>query len=193
VLSVHETKRAGETTAYLGEVAVSTTVVGFRRRAHFTNEVLGEERLSLPTQTYNTIALWFDIPSETLARIQAERGDLAGGLHAVEHAAIGVLPLFALCDRNDIGGISTPLHPDTGRPQVFIHDGHPGGVGIAEHGYAVIEDLWKATLDVVSECPCRSGCPSCIHSPKCGNNNQPLDKQVAVQMLQDILAAPSGE
>ncbi len=105
----------------------------------------------------------------------------------MEHAAIGVLPLFALCDRNDIGGISTPLHPDTGRPQVFIHDGYPGGVGIAEHGYEVIEDLWRATLDVVSECRCNDGCPSCIQSPKCGNNNEPLDKDVARLVLEAIL------
>ena len=190
VISVYKSRRAGSTTAYLGEVTVSTTVVGFVRRAHFTNEVLGQEHVSLPTRSYNTTALWFDIPQETLERIAAERLDLAGGLHAAEHAAIGVLPLFALCDRNDIGGISTPLHPDTGKPQVFIHDGHPGGVGIAEHGYEVIERLWRATLDVVSECPCTSGCPGCIHSPKCGNNNRPLDKDVAAMLLRDILEAP---
>ena len=149
--------------------------------------MLGEEQVSLPPQSYDTVALWFDIPRTTVARIRAERLDLAGGLHAMEHAAIGVLPLFAMFDRNDIGGISTPLHPDTGGPQVFIYDGHLGGVGISEHGYEVIEELWRATLDVVSECPCRSGCLSCIHSPKCGNNNQPLDKQVACELLRDIL------
>ena len=192
VLNVYKKKRAGGTTAYLGEVTVSTTVVGFRRRAHMTSEVLGEEYVSLPSQSYNTTALWFDIPEDTLARIHSERLDLAGGLHAAEHAAIGILPLFALCDRNDIGGISTPIHPDTGKPQVFIHDGHPGGVGITEHGYEVLEELWRATLDAVSECPCRSGCPSCIHSPKCGNNNQPLDKGVAMLILRDILAVPQA-
>ena len=188
VLEVFESKRAGTTTAYLGEVSVSTSVVGFRRKARLTNEVLGAEHLDLPTQSYNTVALWFDIPQDTLAHIYAEQLDLAGGLHAAEHAAIGLLPLFALCDRNDIGGLSTPLHPDTGKPQVFIHDGHPGGVGIAEHGYEVIEELWRATLEVVSECPCESGCPGCIQSPKCGNNNQPLDKRVAVLILEQVLS-----
>ena len=190
ILNVYKEKQVGRTAAYLGEIAVSTTVVGFRRRAHLTGEVLGEEHLSLPTQTYNTVGLWFDIPSDTLSRVHAQRRDLAGGLHAMEHAAIGVLPLFALCDRNDIGGISTPLHPDTGKPQVIIHDGHAGGVGIAEHGYDVIDDLWKATLDVVSGCPCRSGCPSCIQSPKCGNNNHPLDKAAATLLLQEVLYGP---
>ena len=187
VLNVYKSKAAGRTTAYLGQVSVTTTVVGFVRRANFTSEELGEEYVDLPARSYNTVSLWFDIPGDTLARIAEEKLDLAGGLHAVEHAAIGVLPLFALCDRNDIGGISTPLHPDTGRPQVFIHDGHPGGVGITEHGYGVIEQLWRATLDVVSRCPCRSGCPSCIHSPKCGNNNQPLDKALALIMLRSVL------
>jgi DEAD/DEAH box helicase domain-containing protein len=187
VLNVFKEKAAGTVKAYLGEVSVFTQVVGFRRIAHYSGEVLGEEYVGLPVRSYNTVSLWFDIPPETVARLRFERRDLAGGLHAMEHAAIGVLPLFALCDRNDIGGISTPLHPDTGRPQVFIHDGHPGGVGIAEHGYEVIEDLWRATLDVVSQCPCGSGCPGCIHSPKCGNNNQPLDKQVARELLLETI------
>ena len=192
VLNVYKQKLAGDTTVYLGEVNVSTSVVGFKRKAHFTEEVLGEEYVSLPPQSFDTTALWFDVPTAALDYIDRERLDLAGGLHAVEHAAIGVLPLYALCDRNDIGGISTPLHPDTGRPQVFIHDGHPGGVGIAEHGYEVILELWKATLDVVSECPCEAGCPSCIQSPKCGNNNQPLDKEVARLVLREILRPADG-
>ena len=193
VLRVFKHRSAGRTTAYLGEVNVSTSVVGFRRKAHMSEEVLGEEYVSLPTQSYDTIAFWFDVPEDALEYIRDERLDLAGGLHATEHAAIGVLPLFALCDRNDIGGISTPLHPDTGRPQVFIHDGHPGGVGIAEHGYDIIEELWRATLDVISECGCESGCPGCIQSPKCGNNNQPLDKEVAKLVLRGILERPGSQ
>ena len=191
VLNIYRIKPVGRSTVYLGEVSVSTTVMGFRRRSRSTHEVLGEEMVSLPTQSYDTVALWLDIPPDTLAAIRAERQDLAGGLHAMEHAAIGLLPLFALCDRNDIGGISTPMHPDTGRPQVFIHDGHPGGVGITEHGYDVIETLCEATIAAISECPCESGCPSCIHSPKCGNNNQPLDKAIALWLLRDILYEPS--
>lgn len=187
VLKVHKEKRAGRTKAYLGEVNVSTEVVGFKRKAHITEEILGEEYISLPVQSFDTISVWFDVPPDTLDYINKEKLDLMGGLHAVEHAAIGVLPLFAMCDRNDIGGISTPIHPDTGKPQVFIHDGHPGGVGISEHGYEIIEDLWRATLDVIIECPCEEGCPGCIQSPKCGNNNQPLDKSVARLLLEEIL------
>ena len=122
-----------------------------------------------------------------MARINDEQLDLAGGLHATEHAAIGILPLFALCDRNDIGGVSTVFHADTGKAQIFIHDGHPGGVGIAEKGFELIEQLWQVTLDTVIECPCEEGCPSCIQSPKCGNNNQPLDKKAAQILLEGLL------
>jgi len=105
----------------------------------------------------------------------------------VEHAAIGILPLFAMCDRLDIGGLSTPSHPDTGQAQIFIYDAFPGGVGIAEKGFELLIELWKATLETISECPCESGCPSCIQSPKCGNNNEPLDKEAAVLILHGLL------
>lgn len=190
VLGVIKQKPVGRTTVYFGEVNVSTSVVGYRRRSHLSGEVVGEEEVSLPPKSYDTMAIWFDVPKDTLDFILDKRLDLAGGLHAVEHASIAVLPLFALCDRNDIGGISTPLHPDTGRPQVFIHDGHAGGVGITEHGYEIVRQLWSATLEAVSTCPCESGCPSCIQSPKCGNNNQPLDKEIATMLLKEMLADP---
>jgi len=123
-----------------------------------------------------------------MARLEEEGLDLAGGLHAVEHAAIGILPLFALCDRNDIGGVSTLLHPDTGRAQIFIYDAHPGGIGIAEKGFDLTRELWQTTLRVIKECPCHEGCPSCIQSPKCGNNNKPLDKRAALVLLDGLIA-----
>ncbi|MFQ5860160.1 MAG: DEAD/DEAH box helicase [Dehalococcoidia bacterium] len=186
-------KLAGGVGVYLGEVEVSNLVVGYKKRAPLTEEVLDEEPLDLPPTRFPTVALWFDIPQELMSRALAERWDLAGGLHAAEHAAIGVLPLFTLCDRNDIGGVSTPLHPDTGRPQVFIYDGHPGGIGITERGYQLIEELWAATGRVVRECPCTDGCPSCIQSPKCGNNNQPLDKRVCLTLLETLLAGVPQE
>jgi len=172
---------------YLGEVDVTTTVLGFKKKEQFTEEVIGEETLDLPPQTFNTVALWFDLPVDIVARLEQSGLHFAGGLHAVEHAAIGILPLFALCDRNDIGGVSTPLHPDTGRAQVFIYDACPGGTGIAEKGFDIIRELWRATLKVIAECPCQEGCPSCIQSPKCGNNNKPLDKQAAILILQGLL------
>lgn len=188
VRSILRSRIIGEVEISLGEVEVTTQVLGFKKKKPGTEEVIGEEVLYLPIQRFDTVAFWFDTPKWLLDRTRRSRQDLAGGLHAAEHAAIGVLPLFALCDRNDIGGVSTPLHPDTGKPQVFIYDGHPGGIGIAEMGYSAIEELWGTTLKAVDECPCMRGCPSCIQSPKCGNNNHPLDKQFAVDILGALCA-----
>ncbi len=179
-------KSSGGTRVYLGEVEVTTRVVGFKKKMQFTEEVIGEEPLDLPAQCFDTVALWFDIPAEAEEGI-AEKGlDLAGGLHAAEHATIAMLPLFALCDRNDIGGVSAPLHPDTGGAQVFIYDAHPGGIGLAEKGFELVEELWQTTLRAIAECPCEGGCPSCIQSPKCGNNNEPLDKEAARIILESL-------
>jgi len=172
---------------YLGKVEVTTTVIGFRKKAQFTGEVIGQEPLNLPPHHFPTVALWFDLPPETIARLVEAQLDFAGGLHAAEHAAIGILPLFALCDRNDIGGVSTPFHPDTGKTQIFIYDAYPGGVGIAERGFDLVEELWQATLKTITECPCQEGCPCCIQSPKCGNNNKPLDKKAAQMLLEGLL------
>jgi len=180
-------KSCGQAKVYLGEVEVTTTVVGFRKKAQFTEEVIGEESLNLPPQHFPTVALWFDLPPKAIARVPEAGLDFAGGLHAAEHAAIAILPLFALCDRNDIGGVSTPLHPDTGRAQIFIYDAYPGGIGIAEKGFDLIGKLWQTTLKIISECPCQDGCPSCVQSPKCGNNNKPLDKKAAQLLLEGLL------
>jgi DEAD/DEAH box helicase domain-containing protein len=186
IMKVLHSKEVGRVNVFLGEVEVTNHIIGYKRKAQLTDEVLGEEVPDLPPQQFPTIALWFDLPQGTIDRIGKEQLDFAGGLHAVEHAAIGILPLFAICDRNDIGGISTPLHPDTGKPQIFIYDGHPGGVGIAEKGYELINELWQATLSAIRECPCQEGCPSCIQSPKCGNNNKPLDKKAAQWLLESL-------
>jgi DEAD/DEAH box helicase domain-containing protein len=176
---------------HVGEVEVSRQVIGYRKRGFYSansgEDDLGDELLDLPARVFRTVAFWFDLPAPTFAKALRDREDLAGGLHALEHAAIGVLPLFALCDRNDVGGVSTPLHPDTGEPQVFIYDGHPGGVGIAEHGYEVVDELLRTTLAAIEECPCAEGCPGCVQSPKCGNNNHPLDKGQAAAYLRDLL------
>lgn len=187
VLKVNRDKSYVQTRVFLGDVEVTTTVAGFKKKAQFTEEVIGEESLDLPPQSFPTVALWFDLPPEATARIVDEQLDFAGGLHAVEHAAIGILPLFALCDRSDIGGVSMALHPDTGKPQVFVYDSYPGGIGIAEKGFDMIAELWQATLRAIVECPCQDGCPSCIQSPKCGNNNKPLDKQAALILLAGLL------
>ncbi len=177
---------------HFGEVDVTTAVLGFKRKRQITEEVIGQESLDLPPQSFPTRALWFDLPRRGVHRIAQQGLDLQGGLHACEHAAIAILPLFALCDRNDIGGVSTVLHQDTGRAQIFIYDAYPGGIGIAEKGFEMIAQLWEATLRVIEACPCTDGCPSCVQSPKCGNNNEPLDKGAAILLLQELVASDAG-
>lgn len=182
-----EHREVGNVLLYFGLVRVTQQVIGFQRRQQFTEALLSEETLDLPPSSFETQALWFEVSPDTQRMVMGQGLDFAGGLHGVEHACIGILPLFALCDRNDIAGLSSPAHPDTGLPQVFIYDGYPGGVGIARKGYELIEELWQRTLEVVRECPCEAGCPSCIHSPKCGNNNEPLDKQATILILERLL------
>jgi len=188
IKGVRKTRREGRVEVYLGEVEVTRWVIGFKKKRQYTEETIGEEALDLPPCVFPTVGLWFDLPPGAVERLEARGLDLAGGLHGLEHAAIALLPLFALCDRNDIGGLSTTAHRDTGMPQVFIYDAYPGGIGIAEKGFEMIKELWEATLKAVSECPCEGGCPGCIQSPKCGNNNQPLDKQAAVWLLRELTA-----
>jgi len=188
VVRVAEEKDCRGTNVYLGDVDVTTIVVGFKKKRQFTEEVIGEEPLNLPPVNFPTKAFWFDLPQRAISRIADAGLDFHGGLHACEHAAIGILPLFALCDRNDIGGVSTPFHPDTGKAQIFIYDAYPGGIGIAEKGFEIVEELWQAALKLIRECPCQDGCPSCIQSPKCGNNNQPLDKKAAIMLLEELVS-----
>jgi DEAD/DEAH box helicase domain-containing protein len=187
IVKVAKSKYYGKVQVYLGDVEVTTTVPAFKKKAQFSDKVIGEEPLHLPPKRFTTIALWFDLIPGIIDQLVSAQLDLAGGLHATEHAAIAILPLFALCDRNDIGGVSTPLHPDTGKAQVFIYDAYPGGVGITEKGFDIIAELWQATLRIITECPCHDGCPSCIQSPKCGNNNKPLDKEAARILLKGLL------
>jgi len=187
IKTIHK-KKYGRVNVCLGQVEVTTTISGFKKKAQFTEEVIGEMPLDLPPQQFPTIALWFDLPQEVISSLAKADLDLAGGLHAAEHATIAMLPLFAMCDRNDIGGVSTSFHPDTGKAQIFIYDGYPGGIGIAEKGYELVRQLWQTTLGTIAECPCREGCPGCIQSPKCGNNNEPLDKKAARMIFESLLS-----
>ncbi|NLG86713.1 MAG: DEAD/DEAH box helicase [Firmicutes bacterium] len=171
----------------IGQLKVRTKVTGYIKKHEITGQVLGGENLFLPEEVLETMGMWFSPSPELVARVQQAELDLMGGLHAVEHAAIAMLPLFAMCDRNDVGGLSTTLHTQTGRPTVFIHDAYQGGVGFAEKGFEQAEELLAATLEAVATCPCDNGCPNCIHSPKCSNFNRPLDKEAAIMLLYGLL------
>ena len=178
----------GQVRVSFGEVTVTSQVVAYQRRAP-DGTVLETVPLDLPEQTLRTRGVWYDIDQEVLSAAGVSPVRTPGALHAAEHAAIGLLPLFAICDRWDIGGMSTALHPHTGCPTVFVHDGHPGGAGFAERGHAVLEAWLAATRSAVLDCECSTGCPSCVQSPKCGNGNVPLDKAGAVIALEVVLAA----
>ena len=169
---------------HYGEVQVSTEVYAYRRRRMITHEILETLGLDLPTQVLHTRAAWYTFPPQRLASLGLDEYSLAGGLHALEHAAIAILPLFAMCDRWDIGGMSTSGHPDTGRATVFIYDAYPGGVGISARAFELAGAHLQATREMVRGCRCKEGCPSCIHSPKCGSGNEPLNKQAALALLE---------
>ncbi len=192
VLRSIEEDEIGDVPAFFGDVRVTRQVVGFQRKLASTQEVIDEVPLALPEQTLTTRALWWLLPKPLLARARISAEMLPGTAHAAEHAAIGLLPLVATCDRWDIGGLSTPLHPDTGAATIFIYDGYPGGAGIAERGHRSERRLLEATFEAVRNCPCVRGCPSCIQSPKCGNGNEPLDKQGAVALLASMLGRTWG-
>ena len=178
----------GQSRLVLGDVDVTGQVVSFQRRRLVTGEVLGEEPLDLPARTLRTRAVWWTFSPEQVVAAGVSPADLPGALHAAEHASIGLLPLFATCDRWDIGGVSTALHPDTGPPTVFVHDGHQGGAGFAERGWARAAEWLEATRSAIASCECTDGCPSCVQSPKCGNGNDPLDKAGAVAVLDVLLS-----
>jgi len=172
----------------LGEVEVTDRVIGYRKIQSHSNDIMSAHNLEMPPVTLQTMAVWLKLPDRLQEMIGEHKLDFAGGIHAVEHAMISMYPLHLLVDRSDVGGVSTPSHPDLGgKSGVFIYDGHRGGVGYAEKGYDLVEQVLDGTLKAIESCPCESGCPSCIQSPKCGNNNEPLDKHAAIMLLHELL------
>ncbi|MER2093349.1 MAG: Zn-binding domain-containing protein, partial [Saccharopolyspora rectivirgula] len=198
--TVRQEQVAPGVSAALGEVEVTSQVTGYLRKLP-SGEVLDQVALELPAQKLVTRAVWYTLADELLTGSGFEGDSRApggagldparvpGALHAAEHAAIGLLPLFATCDRWDIGGVSTALHEDTGEATVFVHDGHPGGAGFADRGFAALFPWLAATREAIVSCECPAGCPSCVQSPKCGNGNEPLDKAGAVAVLDVVSAA----
>jgi DEAD/DEAH box helicase domain-containing protein len=177
--------------ASLGRLRVTETITGFQKRLVKGQKLIGREDLDLPPQIFETEGLWFEIPAELQDEIEREQIHFMGGIHAVEHACIAILPLLVLCDRNDLGGISQPFHPQLNRAAVFIYDGHPGGVGLCRQAFERIKELLVTAQRIIGSCPCEVGCPSCVHSPKCGSGNRPIDKAAALRVLAGLLT-PGG-
>jgi DEAD/DEAH box helicase domain-containing protein len=171
---------------HFGEIEVTEQVVGYERKTVSSQERIELVPLDLEPSTFATEAIWYLPEPEQLAGLE-QMPRLLGTLHAAEHAMIAILPLWAMCDRWDIGGLSTNIHPETGRPTVFIYDGHPGGVGITERGYDQFEGWVGDTMEMIAGCPCTAGCPSCVQSPKCGNLNDMLDKAGALAFLRRLV------
>jgi DEAD/DEAH box helicase domain-containing protein len=178
---------AGDVELAFATVEVSSQVTSYLRTRPMTGEVLGEVPLDLPIRQLTTRAVLYAVTDELLSRASLDDDVVPGAAHAAEHAAIGLLPLLATCDRWDLGGVSTARHADTGRATVFVYDGHPGGAGFAEQGFVRAGQWLRATRDAVVACGCVAGCPSCVQSPKCGNGNAPLDKAGGVRLLDAVL------
>jgi DEAD/DEAH box helicase domain-containing protein len=166
---------------------VTETIVSYEKRRNSGQELLGVVDLDLPPVIFKTIGFWIEVPDVIKRRIEAQNLNFMGGIHAIEHAVISLLPMHVLCDRDDIGGISFTMHDQVCGPAVFIYDGHPGGVGLSKRAFDKILDLIEQTLKLVKVCPCEDGCPSCIHSPKCGSGNKPLDKSACENILKMLL------
>lgn len=182
---VEQRRFAGELTLSFGYVSVTELVTAFQRVNVADHKAIAIEPLDLPEQVFLTQALWFDLGDHNVTR-ELPLEILPGALHAAEHAQIAVLPLIAMCDRWDIGGLSTAYHGQVDGPAIFIYDGHPGGVGIARRGFEQAARMAGDARRLVGECPCEAGCPSCIQSPKCGNLNDPLHKKGSVALLRDF-------
>jgi DEAD/DEAH box helicase domain-containing protein len=189
ILEVEASRALGPIGLHLGAVEVIEQVAGYQRKDVATGQVLANVELDLPPTSLISRGFWFVVEPSVLSTSGIEPARWPGTLHAAEHTAIGVLPLFTICDRWDVGGVSTPLQADTGRPTIVIYDGYPGGAGIAELGFEAGARLLRTALEVIQGCGCEHGCPSCVQSPKCGNLNEPLDKRGAAALLGSILGS----
>ena len=187
ILTRERARPVGNFRLVQGRVKVTTRVTGFERRRVRGQELLGTEPLDLPPSSYETTSIWLEMPDELTAVLESEERHVMGGLHAVEHAALAVFPLFALCDRFDVAGISTTRHPQLGRAAIFFYDGHDGGFGLTSSAFDHVEALLETTHRLIGDCPCEEGCPGCVHSPRCGNGNRPIDKAASLRVLDLLL------
>ncbi|MFV0437712.1 MAG: DEAD/DEAH box helicase [Desulfopila sp.] len=173
-----------------GRLKVTEHVTGYQKRNTSSQKLIATYPLDLPEQTMETEGLWLDIPAAVKAALEREKHHFMGAIHALEHAMIALMPILILCDRNDIGGISCPLHEQTEEATVFIYDGYNGGIGLCEEAYTRIEELLTEVWRLVSSCDCENGCPSCVHSPKCGSGNRPIDKIACCRLIELLMAEP---
>ncbi|MDR0828197.1 MAG: DEAD/DEAH box helicase, partial [Desulfovibrio sp.] len=187
ILNVEEGRCIAGIALQRGRLRITEQVTGYEKRALKNRQLLGLVPLELPPVIFESEGFWFQIPRPAQERTEAARLHFMGAIHALEHALIGILPLLVMSDRNDFGGISTPLHLQTGRASIFVYDGMPGGAGLTRCAFGQAEELFSLVHRLILDCPCELGCPSCVHSPKCGSGNRPIDKEGALFLLSVLL------
>jgi DEAD/DEAH box helicase domain-containing protein len=193
ILQIIESKSCFGVQVYFGRVRVTEKVTGYQKRHSITQKLISTTNLDLPEQIIETESVWMDIPCSIVAFLEQEKYHFMGAIHALEHAMIALFPLLVLCDRNDIGGISCPLHEQTEMASIFIYDGYPGGVGLTREAFRKMDSLLMQTQKTIASCGCNTGCPSCVHSPKCGSGNRPIDKKACLVLLSEILKENAGK
>lgn len=188
ILEELERRPLGRGVVCRGRLRIIDTITGYEKRSTRDNRLLTIVPLEAPPQIFETEGLWYVIPESCRQRLEEDFVHFMGSIHACEHTAIGMLPLLVMADRNDFGGISIPLHPQTGLACVFIYDGLPGGAGLTRQAFGHARELLEVCAAVIEACPCEDGCPSCVHSPKCGSGNRPISKAGALRLIRDLLA-----
>jgi len=189
ILEVLENKICFGAVVSYGRLRVTEKITGYQKRNNATQKLISTQPLDLPEQIMETTGLWLQIPEVIVSEIEHEKRHFMGAIHALEHGMIALFPLLVLCDRNDIGGISCPIHEQTEQATIFVYDGYAGGVGLAHEAFLQVEELLGRALQTISSCSCENGCPSCVHSPKCGSGNRPIDKPASIALLRKLMAA----
>lgn len=190
IIEIYDQKMVGGSRVFAGRLKVTDQATGYEKWTIHTKRRLNIVSFDLPPLVFETDGIWFLIPPRIQELTESRQMHFMGGIHAVEHAAIGIFPLLVLADRNDLGGISTPFHPQVGQAAVFIYDGIPGGAGLSRQAFERAEELLNFTHKAIASCGCETGCPSCVHSPKCGSGNRPIDKAAALFLLEQIMKTP---
>ncbi|MBM9535726.1 DEAD/DEAH box helicase [Desulfobulbus alkaliphilus] len=190
ILQVLHTTRHGASQVHYGDLRVTEQITGYQTVATRGQRVISRTPLDMPPRIFTTNGFWIEIPDWIRDQVASKQLHFMGGIHAIEHALIGLMPLLVLCDRNDLGGIAHPWHHQTGGAAIFVYDGYAGGMGLTEQAFATIDQLLTQTGEAIAACPCQLGCPSCIHSPKCGSGNRPIDKEAARYILEQLISSP---
>ncbi len=189
ILETFSSKMVGCSRFSLGRLKVTDQVTGYERRMIRGQKLVNRVELELPPQVFETEGIWFTIPHHIREQVESGRMHFMGAIHALEHATIGILPLFVLTDRNDLGGISSTMHPQCGGAAVFIYDGVPGGIGLAREAFKKAHEVMNQVIKTIASCRCENGCPSCVHSPKCGSGNRPIDKEAALFTARQLMTS----